>query len=177
MALASAMAAIAIDTLLPAFEQMRPAFGLDSDSTRLSLTLTLFFAGMAVGTLFYGPLADAIGRKPLLFVSLGLYAAAAVVGALAPSLEVLLASRFVWGFAAAGPRTLTQAIVRDRFSGTAMARAMTLIQTAFFLGPILAPILGKGLVALGSWRYVMVFGARERRCAGAVVATAARDAR
>ncbi|WP_428118026.1 MFS transporter [Candidatus Poriferisodalis sp.] len=159
MALASAMAAIAIDTLLPAFEQMRPAFGLDSDSTRLSLTLTLFFAGMAVGTLFYGPLADAIGRKPLLFVSLGLYAAAAVVGALAPSLEVLLASRFVWGFAAAGPRTLTQAIVRDRFSGTAMARAMTLIQTAFFLGPILAPILGKGLVALGSWRYVMVFGA------------------
>ena len=159
MALASAMAAIAIDTLLPAFEQMRPAFGLSADSTQLSLTLTLFFAGMAVGTLFYGPLADAIGRKPLLFFSLGLYAVAAVVGALAPSLEVLLASRFVWGFAAAGPRTLTQAIVRDRFSGTAMARAMTLIQTVFFLGPILAPILGKGLVALGSWRYTLLFGA------------------
>ena len=159
MALASAMAAIAIDTLLPAFEQMRPAFGLSADSTQLSLTLTLFFAGMAVGTLFYGPLADAIGRKPLLFTSLGIYAGAAVVGALAPSLEVLLASRFVWGFAAAGPRTLTQAIVRDRFSGTAMARAMTLIQTVFFLGPILAPILGKGLVALGSWRYTLLFGA------------------
>ncbi len=159
MALSSAMAAIAIDTLLPAFEQMRPAFGLSADSTQLSLTLTLFFVGMATGTLFYGPISDAIGRKPLLFVSLGLYAAAAIAGALAPSLQVLLISRFAWGFAAAGPRTITQAIVRDRYSGTAMARVMTLIQTAFFLAPIIGPVLGKGLVALGSWRYVMIFGA------------------
>ena len=158
MALMSAMAAIAIDSLLPAFEQMRPAFGLSPDSTLLALTLTLFFAGMAVGVLVYGPIADSIGRKPLVFISVALYGAAALVATVAPSLEVLLASRFVWGVAAAGPRTLTQAIVRDRFSGTAMARAMTLIQAAFFLGPIVAPVLGKGLVSLGSWRYVMAFG-------------------
>lgn len=159
MAMCTAMAAIAIDTLLPAFAQMRPAFGLSADSTQLSLTLTMFFAGMAVGTLFYGPVIDAIGRKPLLYGSLGLYAAAAVMAGLAPSLEVLFISRFVWGFASAGPRTITQAIVRDRFSGTAMARVMTLIQTVFFLAPIIGPILGKGLVALGSWRYVMAFSA------------------
>lgn len=159
MALMSATSAIAVDSVLPAFEQMRPAFGLSADSTLLALTLTLFLAGMVVGMLVYGPIADAIGRKPVVFASVALYGAAALVTTFAPSLELLLAGRFVWGFAAAGPRTLTQAIVRDRFSGTAMARAMTLIQAAFFLGPILAPILGKGLVTLGSWRYVMAFGA------------------
>ena len=158
MALVSTMAALAIDMPLPAFEQMRSAFGLAEDSTSLALTMTLFFMGMAVGTLFYGPISDAVGRKRILVASLALYAGAASVAALAPSLAVLYASRFAWGVAAAGPRTLSQAIVRDRFAGTAMARVMTLVQAAFFIGPIFAPVLGKALVEIGSWRWVMAFG-------------------
>ena len=158
MALLTAMSSLAIDIMLPAFPQMRAAFGLDDDSTRLSLTVTLFLMGAGVGHLFYGPIADAVGRKPTLVGSVVLYAAAALVAALAPSLGVLYISRFVWGVAAAGPRTLTQAIVRDRFAGTAMARVMTLIQTVFFIAPIMAPSLGKALVLIGSWRWVMAFG-------------------
>ena len=158
MALVAAMSALAIDILLPAFAQMRPAFGLDDDSTRLSLTVTLFLMGTGVGNLFYGPVSDAVGRKSTLAASMILYAVAALTAALAPSLGVLYVSRFVWGFAAGGSRTLTQAIVRDRFAGTAMARVMTLIQTAFFLAPILAPLLGKALVEIGSWRWVLAFG-------------------
>ena len=158
MALVSAMAALAIDMSLPAFEQMRAAFGLAEDSTGLALTMTLFFMGMAAGTLFYGPISDAVGRRRVLWASMALYAGAAAVAALAPSLPVLYASRFVWGVAAAGPRTLSQTIVRDRFAGTAMARVMTLIQAAFFIGPIIAPVLGKALVEIGSWRWVMAFG-------------------
>ncbi|MYB29211.1 MAG: multidrug effflux MFS transporter [Acidimicrobiaceae bacterium] len=158
MGLLTALSSLAIDLLLPAFEQMRPAFGLNDDSTRLSLTVTLFLMGAGIGHLFYGPLADAVGRKRALAGSLVLYAAAALAAALAPSLGVLYASRFVWGFAAAGPRILTQAIVRDRFAGTAMARVMTLIQAVFFIAPIMAPVLGKALVVIGSWRWVMAFG-------------------
>ena len=158
IALLSAMSALAIDMVLPAFEQMRPAFGLDSDSTELSLTITLFFTGLGVGTLFYGPISDSVGRKPTLAASMGLYALAALAAALAPTLGVLYASRFVWGLASAGPRTVSQAIVRDRFAGTSMARVMTLIQTVFFLAPICAPVLGKALVEVSSWRWVMAFG-------------------
>ena len=158
MGLLTAMSSLAIDIMLPAFSQMRTAFGLDDDSTRLSLTVTLFLMGAGVGHLFYGPIADAVGRKPTLVGSVVLYAAAALVAALAPSLGVLYISRFVWGVAAAGPRTLTQAIVRDRFAGTAMARVMTLIQTVFFIAPIMAPGLGKALLVIGSWRWVMAFG-------------------
>ena len=158
MGLLTAMSSLAIDIMLPAFAQMRPAFGLSDDSTRLPLTVTLFLMGAGIGHLFYGPLADAVGRKRALTGSLVLYAAAALAAALAPSLGVLYASRFVWGFAAAGPRILTQAIVRDRYAGTAMARVLTLIQAVFFIAPIVAPVLGKGLVVVGSWRWVMAFG-------------------
>lgn len=158
MAGVSMMSALAIDMLLPAFGDMRPDFGLAEDSTQLSLTITLFFLGSAVGYLIYGPLSDALGRKRVLAISLGLYALCAVVATLSNSLTMLLAARFVWGFAAAGPRVLSQSIVRDRYSGTAMARVMTLIQAAFFLGPILAPIIGQGLVTVGSWRWVTAFG-------------------
>ena len=158
MGMLTGLTALAIDIMLPAFEQMRPAFGLDDDSTRLSLTVTLYLMGAGVGHLFYGPIADAVGRKPVLAGGLLLYAAAALTAALAPSLGVLYGARFVWGLAAAGPRVLTQAIVRDRFAGTAMARVMTLIQTVFFIAPIIAPVLGKVLVVIGSWRWVMAFG-------------------
>jgi len=159
MAMVSASIALAIDMLLPAMGAMRPAFDLPDDSSRLSLTITLFFLGSGVGNLVYGPLSDALGRKPVLVISLSMYGIAAVVSALAPTLAVLFAARFVWGLAAAGPRTLTQAIVRDRYSGDAMARIMSLIQTAFFLGPVIAPIMGKAIVELTSWRWVLGFGA------------------
>ncbi|MYL04146.1 MAG: multidrug effflux MFS transporter [Acidimicrobiaceae bacterium] len=158
MGVLTALSAMAIDITLPAFAEMRPAFGLDDDSTRLSLTVTLFLMGAGVGHLFYGPIADAVGRKPALAGGLLLYASAALAAALAPSLGVLYVARFVWGVGAAGPRVLTQAIVRDRFAGTAMARVMTLIQTVFFIAPITAPGIGKALVVIGSWRWVMAFG-------------------
>lgn len=158
MALISALTALAIDMLLPGFSGMREAFGLSPDATDLAATITLFFVGNGVGNLIYGPMADAWGRKPVLIASLALYGVAALAATLAPNLTVLLVARFVWGVGAGGPRVLTQAIVRDRFSGDAMARVMSLIQAAFFIGPIAAPLLGAGLVAIGSWRWVMAFG-------------------
>lgn len=158
MALISAASALAIDMLLPAFADMRDQFDLKEDSTQLSLTITLFLFGTGIGHLFYGPATDALGRKPILVASMALYAAAAAVSALAPSLTVLYIARFAWGFAAAGPRTLAQAIIRDRYSGDAMARVMTLIQTVFFVAPVAGPVLGKGLVDVGSWRWPLAFG-------------------
>ena len=80
------------------------------------------------------------------------------VGTQPDNLEMLLISRFVWGFAAAGPRSLSQAMGRDRYSGDAMARIMTMTQTVFFIAPIAAPLIGKGLLELGGWRWTMGFG-------------------
>lgn len=157
IAMVSAMSALAIDTLLPAFSAMRDAFNLPEDSTDLSLTITLFFVGSGIGNLFYGPLADAVGRKRVLLGSMVLFTLASLMATLSLNLGMLYASRFIWGFAAAGPRTASQAIVRDYYSGDAMARVMTLVMAAFFWAPVAGPPLGQGLVALGSWRYVMAF--------------------
>jgi len=158
IALLTAMSALAIDMLLPAFEDIRPAFGLPEDSTRLALTVTLFLVGSGIGPIFYGPITDAIGRKRTLAFALSLYALAALAAALAPSLGILYASRFIWGFASSGPRIVAQAIVRDRFAGTAMARVMTLVQSLFSIGPVIAPLLGKGILEVSSWRWVLAFG-------------------
>ena len=65
MGAASAMSALAIDTILPAFGVLREAFELAPDSTSLSLTVTLFIIGSGVGLIFFGPLADSVGRKPV----------------------------------------------------------------------------------------------------------------
>lgn len=158
LGIVSAMAALAIDTILPAFGQMRETFDLAPDSTSLSLTITLFFLGNGMGFFVYGPMSDSIGRRRVLQLSLALYALASFVGAFAPTLTILYLSRFVWGFASGGPRIISQAIVRDRWSGQEMARVMTLIQTFFYIGPIFGPIVGRGLVEIGSWRWVFVFG-------------------
>ncbi len=157
IAMVSGMSALAIDTLLPAFSAMREAFDQPEDSTGMALTVTLFFMGMAFGNLFYGPAADAFGRKTVLTGSLALYAAASLMATLSVSLGMLYVSRLLWGFAAAGPRTVSQAMVRDYYAGDAMARVLTLVMTVFFLAPIVGPPLGKGLLELGSWRYVMAF--------------------
>ena len=157
----SAVSALAIDTLLPAFSAMREAFNLPEDSTGLSLTITLFFVGSGIGNLVYGPMADSLGRKRVLVGSLVLYALASLMATFSLTLGMLYVSRFIWGFAAAGPRTASQAIVRDYYSGDAMARVMTLVMTVFFWAPVAGPPLGKGLVALLNHRALHWFRARN----------------
>ena len=66
----------------------------------------------------------------------------------------MLAGRFLQGVGAAGPRTMTIALVRDRFEGRAMARVMSLIMTVFILVPVVAPMLGQGLLAVSGWRAI-----------------------
>ena len=158
LAVISSLPALAIDMVLPAFTDIRPQFGLADDSTRLSLVITLFFFGMAIGSVTWGALSDALGRRSTAIAALLTYAVGATLAMSASSLTVLFVARIVWGFGAGGSRVTTQAIVRDRYEGTAMARVMTLVQATFFFAPITAPLIGSGLLALGSWRWIMGFG-------------------
>lgn len=157
LALVTMMNAFAIDAFLPGFPDMRESFGLDSESTALARTISLYLLGNALGMPIYGPLTDSIGRKRTLNLSLGLYLAAALAAAVAPNLGTLYVSRIIWGVSAAGPRVVAQAIIRDRYSGDEMARVMSLVQTVFFAGPILSPILGAGILQIAGWRVLMAY--------------------
>lgn len=158
MAAATATVAISIDAMLPAFAELRDYLGLPSDSSSVALVVTVFFAGLGIGQFVYGPLADRFGRKPVFLAGLMLYAAAGFATTLASSLTWILIGRFFWGLGAAGPRIVSQALLRDRFRGDALARAMAVIVTVFLIVPTLAPILGQTLLRFGSWRYTFAVG-------------------
>ena len=157
MAALTASTALGVDVMLPALGEIRAAFGLAPDSTTLSWTVTLYLLGLGCAQLLFGPLADRFGRKPVLYGGLALYALGAAGAALAPSLEFLLVSRFVWGIGAASPRAMALAISRDSYTGDRMARTLTLIMAVFLIAPILGPGIGELLLLSGSWRWVFGF--------------------
>ncbi len=152
----SILLAFGIDAALPAFDEIREEFDLAASSGEISLIVTFYFFGMAAGQLFYGPLSDRFGRRPLLLSGIGLYCLGAAGGSLAPTFEVMLAFRFLWGFGAAGPHVLSAAIARDLYSGDQMARVLSVVMAVFLIGPSLAPLAGDGLLTLGGWQIVFL---------------------
>ncbi|MEM7326430.1 MAG: multidrug effflux MFS transporter [Actinomycetota bacterium] len=152
-----ALMALGIDLMLPAFDDIRAAYDLGEGSNRTGQVITVFFLGLAAAQLFYGPLADRFGRKPVLYAGIVVSTLGAVGSALAPSFELLLASRFLWGVGAAGARVVSTAIIRDRFVGSTMAKAMSQVMAVFILVPVVAPSIGAGLIAVLPWRSVFWF--------------------
>jgi DHA1 family bicyclomycin/chloramphenicol resistance-like MFS transporter len=85
MAFLTSLAALSVDAMLPALEQI----GVDLEVARansVQLVITVLFAGMMAGYLIYGPVADAWGRKPALNLGLGLYILGSLICCLSPSL-------------------------------------------------------------------------------------------
>lgn len=153
MSLAMATTALAIDSMLPAFDSVRDELGLDPDATDVAVLVTAFIIGLGFGQLPAGLLADRFGRRPVLWGGVIIYIVGAVGTALAPTLATMALARFVWGLGAAGPRVAVTAMIRDVFQGEEMARQMSNIMAIFLLVPMVAPGLGAAMVALGSWRY------------------------
>jgi DHA1 family bicyclomycin/chloramphenicol resistance-like MFS transporter len=149
---AMAMTALGVDTLLPAFDDVRAEFDLAADATQVAGLVTAFIVGFGLGQLPAGILADRYGRRPVLWGGLVVYVIGAAAAALAPSLGLMVAARFLWGLGAAGPRVAVTAMVRDSYSGEAMARQMSSIMAIFLIVPMLAPAIGAGLIALGPWQ-------------------------
>ncbi|OQX29827.1 MAG: Bcr/CflA family drug resistance efflux transporter [Spirochaeta sp. LUC14_002_19_P3] len=156
MALLTALTAMSIDGMLPALGRIGNDFQLGA-SNAVQLVISLFFLGLATGQLFYGPLSDSIGRKPVMFLGLFLYAAGSVLAMLAGSFPALLTGRALQGLGAAAPRNVVIAMVRDKYSGDRMASVMSLVMAVFILVPVVAPSLGQAVLLLSGWR--AIFGA------------------
>lgn len=157
LGLATAAAAMGIDTMLPAFADIRRDLGLAPDSTAVGNIITFYFFGMAAGQLFWGPLADRFGRRRTLHVALSAYAVAAVAAALSPSLGAVIVTRTLWGLAAAGPRIVSMTVMRDSFEGDRVSQAMSSLMAVFIIVPIIAPSIGALAVAVASWRWLFGF--------------------
>jgi len=153
VALMTSLVAMCIDTMLPALGSIATELGARQANDR-QLILTVFFGGLMLGQLVYGPVSDSTGRKPALFFGLGLFMLGNALCALAHGFGMLLVGRAISGFGAAGPRIVSVALVRDAYEGRAMARVMSFVSTIFILVPVLAPSLGQAVLAVSSWRAI-----------------------
>jgi DHA1 family bicyclomycin/chloramphenicol resistance-like MFS transporter len=155
VALLNAMVAMSIDTMLPAVGTIAQELGA-TDSNSRQFIITVFFAGMTLGTLIYGPWSDSIGRKPAIGVGLCFYALGSLICLISTSFEMMLIGRFIQGFGASSPRIVSIAMVRDGQGGAAMARVMSFVMMVFMLVPMLAPSIGQLVLLVASWRFIFV---------------------
>ena len=152
LGLLSAIGPFAIDMYLPALPDIGRSLGAEVGPVQFSLTA--FFLALGVGQLLYGPVSDMVGRKPPLYFGLGLFTLASIGCALATDIESLVFLRFLQGLGAAAGMAIPRAVVRDLHTGTEAARLMSLLILVFSVSPILAPLVGSGVIALTGWRGV-----------------------
>lgn len=143
------------DIYLPALPQLTADLG--GTVAQGQLTLSGYFLGLGVGQLIYGPVADRIGRRPVMLFGCLLYVAATIGCLFVAGIEQLIAMRFLQAVSACSGVVISAAMVRDRFDRQESARIYSMLLMARSLGPMFAPILGGVLVAFFSWRGV--FGA------------------
>jgi len=152
LCLLAALAPLAVDMYLPGFTEIAEEF--DATASAVQFTLTAFLIGMALGNLIIGPLSDRLGRRSSMLVGTAVCALASIVCAIAPSVELLAASRFLQGFAGAAGIVVGRAVVSDRAQGMAAAKLFGLLVLVSAVAPIVAPLIGGGLVLSVGWRGV-----------------------
>ncbi|HZB42738.1 MAG TPA: MFS transporter, partial [Ilumatobacter sp.] len=154
LAMGMAVTALGIDSVLPAFPEIRTALGLEEGATEVAGLITFFLMGSSAGLLPAGVLADRYGRRSVMIGGLVLYVAGALGALLAPTLGVMYAARFVWGLGSSGPRVAAMAMIRDAYDGDRMAKQMSFMMAVFILVPTFAPAVASGLLRLGPWQIV-----------------------
>ncbi len=148
-----ALTALSIDAMLPALSQIATDLQVQSANDR-QLVISVIFLGLAAGQLFFGPLSDSVGRKPAIYGGFALYIAGSLLAMTATAFPVLLAGRVLQGIGVSAPRAVTLALVRDQFSGRAMARVMSFVMTVFIFVPMLAPVMGQAVLLFTGWRAI-----------------------
>ena len=153
MAFLMSIVALAIDAILPALIQIGSDIGV-KNSTDNQLLIIMIFLGLGVGQLFFGSISDSLGRKPVVFMGLGVFIIASLICINATNLNTMIFGRILQGIGLSAPRTVSIAIVRDLYSGDYMARIMSFISVVFILVPIIAPALGKFILDHYNWQAI-----------------------
>ena len=158
---------MSIHLFLPLLPDVKKNF--DASDAMVGATFSLALFVMAFSTLAYGSLSDRYGRRPVLLTGLGLFCAGALVSALAPTIEVLLAGRLIQGVGAGCGVTIARAIARDRYGTDSLVTVIAYLTMASTLGPTFSPLISGVLVDTLGWRSVLWFAVAS----GALILAAA----
>jgi DHA1 family bicyclomycin/chloramphenicol resistance-like MFS transporter len=153
LALLSAVAPLATDMYLPGFPVM--AEDLGASATGIQMTLTSFLLGLALGQLLIGPLSDSYGRRKPLLIGTGVAILSSLLITVAPNVETLTVLRVFQGLGGAAGVVLSRAVISDRSTdAVSSARLFQIMMVIGGLAPVLAPLIGTGVVSVFGWRMV-----------------------
>ncbi|ACS86134.1 Bcr/CflA family multidrug efflux MFS transporter [Musicola paradisiaca] len=152
LGLISMLMPIAIDMYLPALPVIAKEFSVDPGSVQMTLSSYIF--GFAIGQVFYGPMSDSIGRKPVILGGVLVFTVAAAACALSQTVQQLIHMRFLHGLSAASASVVINALMRDMFSKDEFSRMMSFVILVMTVAPLLAPIVGGALLFWLSWHAI-----------------------
>ena len=150
----STISPFAIDMYLPAFPQIAEA--MHTSTARISLSVASYFAGMALGQLFYGPVLDRFGRKLPLYAGLALFIAASMLCLTARTVEWLIVFRFLQGLGGCAAAVAAMAMARDFFPAKETAKIISLLILILSVSPLLAPSVGARVAVYMGWQWVFI---------------------
>ncbi len=150
-----ALGPLSIDMYLPAFPEIAANFGVSISEVELSLAS--FFAGIALGQLFYGALTDRFGRKPPVYLGLTVFCIASIACAFAENMGTLIALRFVQALGGSAGMVVSRAMVRDLFEPREGAQVFSILMLVMGLAPMLAPLMGSYVSVHFGWQAIFIF--------------------
>jgi DHA1 family bicyclomycin/chloramphenicol resistance-like MFS transporter len=156
MAMLMSMVALTIDAMLPALLQISTSLNAESINDGQLIVGTVFL-GMALGQMIYGPMSDAYGRKPAIYLGIIIFLVGDIISITSQDFNIMLLGRVIQGMGAASCRVVTLAMVRDCFEGKEMAKVMSLIMMMFIMVPAIAPAIGQGILLFSGWRSIFIF--------------------
>lgn len=148
--LMTAAGSFSMQVFLPALPAIQQSFG--SSQSFVQLTLSLSMVAIAVSTLFYGPLSDRFGRKPVLVCGMGLFVAGSLLATFAPSVALLIVGRVAQAAGGAAGMVLSRTIVRDVYGAAEAPKAINYLTIAMVIAPMVAPVVGGFLTEDYGWR-------------------------
>jgi len=161
MASLMALAALSIDAMLPGLDVISESIGT-TDPKDNQFLITIIVLGLGIGQLVSGALSDSIGRKPVMYIGCSIFAVASVICVFANNFEIMIFGRLLQGIGLSAPRSVSMAIIRDKYSGNLMAKVMSYITVIFILAPVIAPTFGKVLLDSLGWQSIfysqLIFG-------------------
>ena len=145
---------LALDLFLAGLPALAAELRADPATAQLSVSLCL--VGLALGQLLAGPLSDRIGRRLPLLAGVLVFTVSAFGCAFAPNIQLLLGLRLLTGLGGGAGVVIARAMVRDLYQGKAALRAFSLVTVVSGVAPVLAPLLGSGLLVFTDWRGVFL---------------------
>ena len=146
---------ISMDLYLPALPALTADLGAVTSVAQLTVTACLI--GLAAGQLIAGPLSDRLGRRGILLIGIVAYIVTSLLCAVSPTVELLIAARFVQGLAGGVGIVIAQAAGRDIYTGGALIRFYGRLTVVGGFAAIIGPLLGGLLNSFTDWRGLFVF--------------------